>query len=100
MKKLTVRFNDKEYEEMTEKKLSLQFNITNDFIKAMIFGRKTHENILRMYWREFGEQGNNINQIAYKLNSNNFSFVELKELMEIIIKQQKELFKNVDKQFS
>jgi len=100
MKKITTRWSDEEYKQMIEKKNALNFRKLNDFHKQVILNFKTNENLIRPFLKEFSHQGNNLNQIAYKLNSGTITKQELLEEFQKIQKQQKEILNYVSKQFN
>ncbi|CAJ5178700.1 mobilisation protein [Burkholderia pseudomallei] len=97
-KKITLRLTLEQYKQMADKKQSLNFSKTNDFIISLIKEDKSlFANLHRQVIFELAKQGNNLNQIARKANTDTTLSKEILEALQKIKEQNEELLKYVSK---
>ena len=97
-KKITLRLTHEQYKKMSEKKSSLNFSKINDFIISLINDDKSlFFNLHRQVIFELAKQGNNLNQIARKANTDTALSKEILEALQKIKEQNAELLKYVSK---
>ncbi|WP_176316837.1 plasmid mobilization relaxosome protein MobC [Burkholderia vietnamiensis] len=97
-KKITLRLTLEQYKQMADKKQSLNFSKTNDFIISLIKDDKSlFANLHRQVIFELAKQGNNLNQIARKANTDTTLSKEILEALQKIKEQNAKLLKYVSK---
>ncbi|WP_367032064.1 plasmid mobilization relaxosome protein MobC [Burkholderia semiarida] len=97
-KKITLRLTPEQYKQMADKKQSLNFSKINDFIISLIKDDKSlFANLHRQVIFELAKQGNNLNQIARKANTDTTLSKEILEALQKIKEQNAELLKYVSK---
>ncbi|WP_186108322.1 MULTISPECIES: plasmid mobilization relaxosome protein MobC [Burkholderia] len=93
---IVVRFNDEEKKELDDAMKKLSYERRAQLVQDALKNKSLYANIFRNVLLELSRQGNNLNQIARKANTDNLS-VEILEAIKKLKEQQQELLKYVSK---
>lgn len=96
MKKLTIRMNEETHKKALQKKADLKSPSLNELFNNLITDSED-KHLIESHFREFmlsiSRIGNNLNQIAYHLNSANRDKDFLSTKLDEVLSLQKEIIK-------
>ncbi|HDR9086936.1 TPA: plasmid mobilization relaxosome protein MobC [Burkholderia vietnamiensis] len=92
-----VRLNDEEKIELERAMSSLSYERRTQLVKDALTNRTLYANIYRHIILELSKQGNNLNQIARKANTDTALSAEILEALQKIKHQNEELLRYVSK---
>ena len=92
-----VRLNDEEKKELERAMSALSYQRRTQLVKDALTNRTLYANIYRHIILELAKQGNNLNQIARKANTDTSLSKEILEALQKIKEQNAELLKYVSK---
>ncbi|MFQ1064316.1 plasmid mobilization relaxosome protein MobC [Bordetella trematum] len=96
MKKLTIRMNEETHKKALQKKTDLKSPSLNELFINLV-NNSEDKHLIEFHFREFmlsiSRIGNNLNQIAYHLNSTNRDKDFLSTKLDEVLSLQKEIIK-------